>query len=374
MSLPGYTHDLSQAIVPRDVSKPNYKALRSAQGSTLALASVFLFLRIFNRNRTDYGAGDWIILATFPLVIIITALSIRQYDHGYGSHETLPESDDIAVGKLGIAIFTMFPIINSLIRLSIVFGYLKLFPAETNREFCFLATVSQIIFMIISFFMTLFQCDPLRGYWEHNIGATCIHPMSQDILFLIFNALSDLIIYLWPIQYLWKINRRVLSRVGLCFSFGAGAFNVTLSGARLYMLVRMYKTRDWSKYGVWGCLLIILEIHFGIMCNCLPFVREIFKYAYIFVYEKVANVVKTVSPFSSEARNSPPPSDMVRMVCLDRAERRRPRLERDMSISTFNDDEDDEEPEEMVERQIRWSKMQSVRNSIRRLSASFDKN
>lgn len=53
--------------------------------------------------------------------------------------------------------------------------------------------------------------------------------------------------------------------------------NLGLSFARLSLLIEMYSTEEWMRYGPPGVLIIIVESHIGIICASLPYLRFVFE-------------------------------------------------------------------------------------------------
>lgn len=54
--------------------------------------------------------------------------------------------------------------------------------------------------------------------------------------------------------------------------------NLGLSFARLSLLITMYSTEEWMRYGPPGVLIIILESHVGIICASMPYMRFLFDF------------------------------------------------------------------------------------------------
>lgn len=140
-----------------------------------------------------------------------------------------------------MAIFTTFPLCYSLIRISIVLTYLRLFPAQTNKWFCYALFAAQTIYALWAGLMTLLQCKqvlpvrsetrgveadkcdrPVKGYWLADIEKSCIDPKKQDMAILVLNSVFDIIVYTWPAHYLYKLNLPAKSRAGLIALFSIG--------------------------------------------------------------------------------------------------------------------------------------------------------
>ena len=153
----------------------------------------------------------------------ITVLILRMLDYGYGKDdaELLPAWVG-PIGKLSLAAFTLFPVTYCLIRASIVLTYLRLFPAQTNRWFCYGLFACMAVYGLWASLMTLLQCIPITAYWDKDQDYHCIDPTRQDYAILSINSAFDIVVYLWPAHYLWNLKVSLRQRVGLIAMFSVG--------------------------------------------------------------------------------------------------------------------------------------------------------
>jgi hypothetical protein len=148
---------------------------------------------------------------------------LHMLDFGYGKNEAeLEPAWGVPLGKLSLASFTLFPVCYCLIRSSIVLTYLRLFPAQTNRWFCYGLFALQGVYALWASLMTLLQCNPVAGYWRHDVTEKCIDPKNQDFAILTLNSTFDIVVYLWPAHYLYNLNLPMRQRVGLIAMFSVG--------------------------------------------------------------------------------------------------------------------------------------------------------
>ncbi|KAF3034141.1 hypothetical protein E8E12_002786 [Didymella heteroderae] len=207
-----------------------------------------------------YG-DDFVLLTAACFSISMTAMVWRLYHLGYGMDLDLtPVENNYPIGRISLALFSMFPMCYSMIRTSILLTYLKLFPSQTNRWLCWALCGLQVV------------------YWNKTIeGWECNKPRNQDFAILTLNSCFDLIVYIWPAHYLYKLNLPFKSRLELTIAFSIGVVNLGLSFARLSLLIAMYSTEEWMRYGPPGVLIIIVESHIGIICASLPYLRFVFE-------------------------------------------------------------------------------------------------
>jgi hypothetical protein len=55
----------------------------------------------------------------------------------------------------------------------------------------------------------------------------CVNIMVFFVWVAAMNAMTDVLVYLWPLHYLWTVQMPVGKRIGLCISFGVGVVYVS---------------------------------------------------------------------------------------------------------------------------------------------------
>lgn len=61
----------------------------------------------------------------------------------------------------------------------------------------------------------------------------CINIMGFFVWVAAMNAFTDLLVYLWPIQYLWAVQMPKGKRIGLIACFGVGVMYVIIASSTL---------------------------------------------------------------------------------------------------------------------------------------------
>jgi hypothetical protein len=154
----------------------------------------------------------------------MTAMGWRLYHLGYGMElDRTPVENNYPIGRISLALFCMFPMCYSMIRTSILLTYLKLFPSQTNHWLCWGLCGLQMVYSLWAGLTTLLQCTPINSYWNKTIeGYACNSPRNQDFAILILNSCFDIIVYIWPAQYLYKLHLPFKSRLELVVAFSIG--------------------------------------------------------------------------------------------------------------------------------------------------------
>lgn len=161
----------------------------------------------------------------------MTAMVWRLYHLGYAMDlDLVPVENNYPIGRISLALFSMFPMCYSMIRISILLTYLKLFPSQTNRWLCWGLCGLQVAYSLWAGLTTLLQCRPINSYWNKTIGGyVCHSPRNQDFAILTLNSCFDIIVYIWPAHYLYKLNLPFKSRLELIIAFSIGIVYVSHS-------------------------------------------------------------------------------------------------------------------------------------------------
>jgi hypothetical protein len=169
---------------------------------------------------------------------------------------------------------------------------LSLIPATYLYRFIYRARVSAICgmrnaqdgplltsFVLISLhqiIVVIFACDPIEAQWNITIAdKTCISFGAVYITGSTPNVVTDLLILLMPVPYVWRLHAPVSQRLILVGMFMLACFVSIVSIMRLTILVGIPfassdVTYNTKKVIVWS----IVEINIGLMCACFPSMKQ----------------------------------------------------------------------------------------------------
>jgi hypothetical protein len=71
--------------------------------------------------------------------------------------------------------------------------------------------------------VSLFSCDPINGFWDHNITSKCINTMHFFIGNEVPNIFTDIVILILPIRMIWRLNMSKDQKISLSFIFLLGS-------------------------------------------------------------------------------------------------------------------------------------------------------
>ncbi|KAI9742338.1 MAG: hypothetical protein M1818_003871 [Claussenomyces sp. TS43310] len=129
-----------------------------------------------------------------------------------------------------------------------------------------------IIWGIITTFLLIFQCNPIRGMWVYELQATgkatCMSSSELIFGFEISNVVIDVLILSLPIYMIQRLQLRTAKKVSIIAIFVMGGFVCITCAVRAYYVFdpKTKMSRSLPLLMVWTTI----EVTFAIVCACLP--------------------------------------------------------------------------------------------------------
>ena len=122
-------------------------------------------------------------------------------------------------------------------------------------------------------FIVIFACNPVRASWDITITtAKCIPVKSIYLGGSLPNVITDAVLVVMPIPYVWRLHAPLMQRIVLASMFMLGIFIAIVSVIRLRIFLSIpisqsaNVTYNFREVIVWS----IVEINIGLTCACLP--------------------------------------------------------------------------------------------------------
>ena len=143
---------------------------------------------------------------------------------GVGKHIAAVPLDDLISFKKTLYAFNLVYVATPpTIKLCILLMYKRLFP---TRQFILAVWVLGsvlVVFFLVTFLMGVFDCDPIRGFWDPTVTATCINFETYSIGYAVVNIATDLIILALPIRVVWNLQLPRGQKIALTLIFLLGS-------------------------------------------------------------------------------------------------------------------------------------------------------
>ncbi|GAB1734328.1 hypothetical protein NU195Hw_g9169t1 [Hortaea werneckii] len=168
----------------------------------------------------------------------------------------------------------LYTVCITLNKSTILAFYWRLFSVRSRIPILAVTAVVVAWFLSI-FFCVLFTCVPVTAQWDVSItDAKCISTRSIWIAGSIVNVMTDIVLLIMPLPYVWNLNAPMAQRLALGGMFCLGAFVSVVSIVRLSIMLGLDlnssdATFNFSEVVIWS----MVEINCGLICACLPSLR-----------------------------------------------------------------------------------------------------
>ena len=112
-------------------------------------------------------------------------------------------------------------------KLSILTFYTRLFPTRSFKLAARIMTGVVTAWLIATILVSVFSCNPVRAFWTHEPGSTCIVSEQFYIANAVPNIITDAVILALPIHMVWQLHTSKWERVALTFIFLLGSLYVS---------------------------------------------------------------------------------------------------------------------------------------------------
>ncbi|KAK3501951.1 hypothetical protein B0T13DRAFT_216369 [Neurospora crassa] len=180
--------------------------------------------------------------------------------------------------KIVLAIEVMYYVNVFCIKVSILFTYLRFAVTRTFRNLCIGTIVLHVVFVLVCFFTTLAQCQPIHKFWDitGQVNGTCINTTAFFYFTSSFNIVTDIWILLLPISTLREIHRPPREKVALFLIFGVGTFATIASIVRLHTIYTYTLATDPFHEGTKVNLWSVIEVTVAISCASVSALKPMF--------------------------------------------------------------------------------------------------
>ncbi|KAK8093579.1 hypothetical protein PG997_000264 [Apiospora hydei] len=254
------------------------------------LSGFFVLLRLAFKLfiiKTDLGLDDWAVLVTVLVGIPSTVINVHGVSpNGLGKDIWTLHADQITnFGKFFYILEILYFTQVSLVKLSLLFFYMRIFPGRGIRRLLWGTVVFNCLFGLSFSLVAVFQCQPIAFYWEkwdelHEGTCFDINAMGWS------NAAISIALDMWMLAIpLWQLKSLKLhwkKKIGVAAMFIVGTLSTNISFSysvtivsvlRLQSLVLFAESHNptWDNFDVanWSTI----EINTGIICACMPSLR-----------------------------------------------------------------------------------------------------
>ncbi|KAI3399602.1 hypothetical protein diail_6241 [Diaporthe ilicicola] len=225
-------------------------------------------------------ADDWAILATLCLGVPGTVvLCTQSVPNGSGKDVwTVPFNQIDEFGKWFFFMEVQYFVDLAVLKLSLLLFYLRIFPSTTIKRLLWGTVVFVGVYGVVFAIAALVQCQPLHFFWTKWDGQHQGHCVNVNAIGWA-NAGISIALDFWmlalPLSQLQGLQLHWKKKIGVTLMFFVGTFVTVVSILRLHALVT-FATSDNPTFDNFDTMLwSTLEINTGIICACMPALRQI---------------------------------------------------------------------------------------------------
>ncbi|TLS29031.1 hypothetical protein PpBr36_00082 [Pyricularia pennisetigena] len=227
----------------------------------------------------EVGEDDWFILATLFIGIPNTAMIVSGLvdTGGLGLDIWTLDPDTInTFGKYFYATEIMYFAEVTLLKMSLLWFYLRIFPSRGVRVALWATIAFNIAYGLGFFLVGVLQCQPVSYFWTRWDGqhrGTCVDINALAWSHAVISIALDVWMLAVPLSQLRALRLNWKKKLGVALMFCVGTLVTVVSVLRLQSLVVFARSDNptWDSWDVtaWS----VIEINVGIMCACLPSLR-----------------------------------------------------------------------------------------------------
>ncbi|KAH9905111.1 hypothetical protein F4778DRAFT_728772 [Xylariomycetidae sp. FL2044] len=245
-----------------------------------AISTILVGLRLYSRyfQCLKFQFDDYIVV--IALVFDHAQLIVEGIMKGAGlgiNGATVMATREGGVSNFLKAFFGLqlvYSCLSPLVKLSILALYYRIFfVSRTFRIAVWVMTALLIGWGVSVFVASIFSCDPIRGFWEVEIGAKCFDSALFFMAITVPNIVFDAVTVFLPIREVWKLQMGRERKFAFTGMFVLGILVVFAAIARL-VTVQLYKPAggalNTTQALVPALLATSFEVNFAIQGACLP--------------------------------------------------------------------------------------------------------
>ena len=119
--------------------------------------------------------------------------------------------------------YIFYAVAICLTKLSIIATYLRIIPQKSFQRLIYAIGAVIVALCITSVFVTVFQCTPVHSAWNFTLTERkCLPYVTFLYVSSSVNMVTDILLCLVPLPFIWRLRIPKQQRVVLCCLFGVG--------------------------------------------------------------------------------------------------------------------------------------------------------
>ncbi|KAH7080158.1 hypothetical protein BKA63DRAFT_505842 [Paraphoma chrysanthemicola] len=242
------------------------------------LALVIVILRLYTRVYIikSFSHDDIAITLAMALSIVSSNFQGLQVYHGLGRHtEIASEAQIVETLKALYGSIICWVLAIALVKTSIVLQYLRITTEKRIRIVCWTFMCCSNMYYTSIVFVSMFECVPIRSYWDKRIPGRCISSAGNYYGTAVFNIVTDITLLIIPFFILRHTVMARRQKITLAIILGLGSFATIASSCRIPALYTILNTKDFMWDSAGAAMWSTMELNAGILCASLATLRAL---------------------------------------------------------------------------------------------------
>lgn len=234
---------------PFPIVKPDQKSVLGVAFAFAILPVIAVVLRVISRRMGSrpLDASDYCIMGACVFAVALEAISITGvidcgigYDHMMNIVAEYGMDPITKLLKLLIPLQFFWALSLGLSKTSILLLYSNVFAVRPVIWTARCAIAFIVLWVIGTIMAGCLICRPFAMNWDQSIpGGKCGNQVLSFTITGVLNLLTDVVVLLLPMPYLYGLQMRTYKKVVLMGVFGIGLLTCVVSGIRIHSLSSM---------------------------------------------------------------------------------------------------------------------------------------
>ncbi|KAK7458393.1 integral membrane protein [Colletotrichum acutatum] len=252
-------------------------------GVVTAIGVIFILMRMATKiaKLSAWGADDTVILVAFALFIGFFVELFYFVKAGLGKDIWTLHDYEITYFLKLLFVLEFFYIIGlGVVKASILFFFLKIFPDRGFRRILWFMQILNMLVVLSYVILCFAQCQPFSHFWNGWDGAHeghCVDLNRIGLSHVSLNITLDIIMLILPITQIYKLQLNRKKKIGVMAMFLVGVFLTIVSILRIKTLIAFATSLNTTADSVAVVLWAYVELGVGIVVACMPNVWQLLK-------------------------------------------------------------------------------------------------
>ncbi|KAL8665200.1 MAG: hypothetical protein Q9202_002422 [Teloschistes flavicans] len=207
-----------------------------AVGFAIGITCVAIVLRLLARRvqKVKLGADDFVIMIGAIFTIGNAIVYIFSAYNGAGRHYgAIPINQLNGYWKSTYAGYQMYGVAITLIKISILLFYRRIFTNSQFRRRTEIVGALVIAWLFFNNLMAAFQCNPIRKAWLPLTPGKCMPPLNLIVGLQAGNTALDIIILALPVYAVSQLQMSLAKKISVLAIFLLGGLSVVIAVIRI---------------------------------------------------------------------------------------------------------------------------------------------